>query len=428
MNTANRFISAGCMLALTLQLAACGSDKPNTKAAESQAPAVKKEPVEITVYSPGWEPELVMDIYGRKIQEKFPHVTIKVLPREKLDTLTNAGVTIDLILASVGTTTDVLQSSYQQDISDLIKKYKFDLNRLEPTSIQFQKQISGGGIYGLPGNTTTLGFFYNKDIFDKFGVPYPKNGMTWDETYELARKLTRNEGGTQYIGYSMSSIHALRLNQLTMPMIDAGANKAAFGDAKQKTYFETMGKFAQISGYGGSKDLDNKANFTKTKTIAMQADLIGSAPNFTKEGVNWDAVSLPVFKEAPGIGPQSYPNYFYITRTSKLRDQAFEILTYVTSDEMQTYVTKKGYISILKDSSVNSHFAEDVPELKGKQAAALVPAKFAEPTVFTPQYGLAEKRLHDAFKQFSDGKKDVNTALREAEELANKDIEVDLKK
>lgn len=45
--------------------------------------------------------------------------------------------------------------------------------------------------------------FYNKDIFDKFGVAYPKNGMIYEETLDLdlARRVTRSDGGVQYLGF-----------------------------------------------------------------------------------------------------------------------------------------------------------------------------------------------------------------------------------
>ena len=31
---------------------------------------------------------------------------------------------------------------------------------------------------------------YNRDLFDEAGVDYPKEGWTWDEFREVAKKLT----------------------------------------------------------------------------------------------------------------------------------------------------------------------------------------------------------------------------------------------
>ncbi|HEY5587176.1 MAG TPA: extracellular solute-binding protein [Ruminiclostridium sp.] len=42
------------------------------------------------------------------------------------------------------------------------------------------------GLYGMPFNNITAGFYYNKDLFDKAGVQIPK---TWDELINVVKKL-----------------------------------------------------------------------------------------------------------------------------------------------------------------------------------------------------------------------------------------------
>ena len=45
-------------------------------------------------------------------------------------------------------------------------------------------------IYGHPGNANAFGIWYNKNIFDEKGVPYPEPGWTWDEFIDTAKRLT----------------------------------------------------------------------------------------------------------------------------------------------------------------------------------------------------------------------------------------------
>ncbi len=47
-----------------------------------------------------------------------------------------------------------------------------------------------GRQYGFPTNPGPWVIFYNKDIFDEAGVPYPEGDWTWDEFVEVAKKLT----------------------------------------------------------------------------------------------------------------------------------------------------------------------------------------------------------------------------------------------
>ncbi len=45
-------------------------------------------------------------------------------------------------------------------------------------------------IYGHPGNANAFAIWYNKNIFDEKGIPYPEEGWTWEEFIETAQKLT----------------------------------------------------------------------------------------------------------------------------------------------------------------------------------------------------------------------------------------------
>ena len=45
-------------------------------------------------------------------------------------------------------------------------------------------------LYGMPAGFTTRVVYYNKDLFDAANVPYPKDGWTWDDFKNLAKKLS----------------------------------------------------------------------------------------------------------------------------------------------------------------------------------------------------------------------------------------------
>jgi multiple sugar transport system substrate-binding protein len=50
-------------------------------------------------------------------------------------------------------------------------------------------------LYTMPKDYSTLAVFYNKSLFDKAGVPYPEAGWTWDDFYDISKKLTKKEDG-----------------------------------------------------------------------------------------------------------------------------------------------------------------------------------------------------------------------------------------
>lgn len=424
---------------LTASLAACGGASPAEVSkgdasvkGQDLAKQVSEQPTELVFYVTinGWNDQQFMDTYGTQIKKKFPNYTLKFIPQKDAQTLPGvitAGQSIDILINSIGLTSNFLLAyDMQYDISELIKKYNYDLSRLEPSTVEIQRKLAGGGIYGLPVSTTSGALFYNKSLFDKFGVPYPKDGMTWDEAYELAKKMTREEKGQQIKGMTMSVQHLMQLNQLSAAPIDSKTSKAMFTSDAFRQAFGNLSRFYKIPGNGL---IDNKYNlvsqqesFYKEQNVAMFAALSTTAKQF-KDLVDWEVVQLPTFKEKPGIGPQSYPAYFYISNSSKNKDAAFQVLSYVTSDEFQNYFVKEGNSSILKDQSkIIKDFAANDKFVSSKNIKSLLPVKFADATEKTKFQTITDKEMLAALVEVAGGK-DENTALREAEERANKAIE-----
>ena len=60
-----------------------------------------------------------------------------------------------------------------------------------------------GGIYGLPYDRSAYAVFFNKDLFDKAHVPYPKAGWTYSDFTTAAAAITKlSDGSTKYFGLS----------------------------------------------------------------------------------------------------------------------------------------------------------------------------------------------------------------------------------
>jgi multiple sugar transport system substrate-binding protein len=56
--------------------------------------------------------------------------------------------------------------------------------------------ILEGRVFGFPTNASVNAIWFNKDILEKRGIPFPKGPWTWEEFIPLAQKLTvRDESG-----------------------------------------------------------------------------------------------------------------------------------------------------------------------------------------------------------------------------------------
>ncbi|MEF3311902.1 extracellular solute-binding protein [Paenibacillus sp. GYB004] len=417
------------MAASLVVLTACGGGN-TPPAANAPAPVEekKKDPVELVFYSQVADyDQTFMDTFGNMIQTKFPHVTVKHLPAgsNKIADVVASGQTIDVMFMSIGQADSLTTYDYQYDISEMIKTSKYDLSKLEPSAVELQKGFANNGMYGLPVFTNTLGLFYNKNLFDKFGVEYPKDGLNWDQLKDLAKRLSRTEGGVSYKGLVMSSSANIVLNQYSAAYIDPATKKSIFTTDSFKKAFELLTSVSRIPGNELTAQTwslaEQQKMFFQNQNAAMLLHFVVLSLSTLKDQFDWDIATFPQLADKPGVGPQSYPTYFYVTKTSKHKQDAFDVIAYLTTEEFQNHLAKKGMLPILKDRVAGmSQFGQDVPTLKNKNVKALLPEKFAPSALTKVEVVKAQSPGHTAyFEAYQNtvlGQKDTNTALREAGE------------
>lgn len=429
-------VSVSILLVLALTTA-CGGGEQKPAASEQQQESGGKEPVELVLYSTAaTSEEEVQKKFIDPVQEKFPNIKIKYIKKEggtatDIDQLIAARQPIDIYYESVNFFMTVKNYQLAYDMTDLIKKHNIDLNAFEPTMIDYAKAMSGNGIYGLPVWSENVILFYNKDIFDKFGVPYPKNGMTWDEVHDLAKKLTRSDGGKQYVGFVASPAHTLRANQFSLTFLDPKTDKATINSSADKwkqlyqTYYVTP---SNDPGYKSliqslKNKLPYKDQFQVDRNLAMFAYLSQlDWADSRAEGMNWDIVSLPTFKDMPGVGSSAYPFYWGVTAQSQHKDEAMEVIKLLTGKEYQTKQVRSGTMTALKDDGIKKQFGQD-SKYTNKNLSAVFYNKYAPLPAKSMYEGDAQKPYEDAVHEAALGDTDLNTLFRKIEEAANKAVD-----
>lgn len=406
-------------------------DSPKERSAAIAPPT---EPVELTIYSAGGtQPEEFDKNYARFITKKFPHVTIKYInPRDgdasKYENLILTGTNVDLYYESIGTFFSTMpRTKTELDLTPLIKEHNLDLTRFEPTLIDALRQNGNGQIWGLPVTTNSMSLYYNKDLFDKFGVPYLKDGMTWDEVYDVAGKLNRKDGDKQIAGLAVSPSHSTRMNPFSLPFVDPQTMKATFDDERWKKVLEPILKPTEDANYRAKMDgLGGKLPYSGEWLNKQELAIFGIFSDWqvvspTPVPFEWDMAAYPTTKEQPGVGSQQYPVYWAIPAFSKHKGQAFEVLKYLVSDEYQMELSKRGGMTVLNNPDVKKAFGQDSIN-KNKNLAAAYYNKFAPISPKTEVDKKAETELTNMLPDLAYGRIDLNTALRKAAEQANKAI------
>jgi multiple sugar transport system substrate-binding protein len=285
-------------------------------------------------------------------------------------------------------------------------------------------------LFGLPFSRNFDVLFYNKDVFDKFAIAYPKDGMTWDETIELGRRVTRQENGVKYEGIYPTHMRYFA-TQLSLPFINAKTEKPELTTDGWKRVLET---YKAISDASGVLDPAHALNrFNRDRTLAMLTHFgarLGEFEQFHKDGnpLNWDMVTYPSFKEKPGISQGPDTHYLLVNSASKHADAAFQVISYLVSDESQIHMAKGGRLSALKNPKINEQFGVNLQTLKGKNVQAIfksTPASLPDPTRYDT---FVTENIQKYVKTYLNGEVDVNTMIRQLEDFVNKEIEVQKKR
>lgn len=140
-----------------------------------------------------------------EFNKKYPNIKVEPVIisaseyETKIKTSIVAGEQIDVIEVSTGTLERSQASSMYLPIDEFIKKVGMDLNK-EYGGLEKQFTVDGK-LYGIPKYLAPAGVWYNKKHFDEAKIPYPTADWTWDEFFEIAKKLTVKDAAGKVTRY-----------------------------------------------------------------------------------------------------------------------------------------------------------------------------------------------------------------------------------
>ena len=190
-----------------------------------------------------------------------------------------------------------------------------------------------GQIYGLPVGFTTHCVYYNKDLFEKAGVEEPKDGWTWEDLEEKAKKI--NEAtGVKGFSFSMKPDpydYEMYLWSNGTAYCDKEGKMEGYvnSDKALETYkmFQDMAK----GGYAVATEKSGSDEFESGQT-AMFVYGAWAVKKYTEAGVNFGLAKLPSFGTEKSASILSSSGVA-IAKSSKNKEAAWEFVKFWTSEE-----------------------------------------------------------------------------------------------
>ncbi len=310
-------------------------------------------------------------------QQQFPNITVNNSAVagydaywQKIQTLYATGEAPDIYAMSVGYEWDFANEEKIIDLDDRIRAEMSAEEYFQTTLPMLRYPDPTGRLYAFPFQWVCSVLYYNKDLFDSAGVPYPDSTWTYDTLLDAAKELT----GDGQFGFNSNSAHT----QLD-PAIYANGGKVLNDDyktcalASSPEAIETIQWFVDLIAThkvapdaNQSRDIGlGTANSPfQSGQVAMVID--GSWQISTTQGVdfNWDIAMVPSGRATRAIygGPDSLS----ISAETEHVEEAWQFLKYAVGSARTVDSFGAGVVPIYKATATSEAWlsAEGGPESK----------------------------------------------------------------
>ncbi len=248
------------------------------------------------------------------------------------------------------------------NLDEYIKRDNVDLGIYQGVAEQLQMD---GSNYTLPFRKDWYMLYYNKDLFDAAGVPYPSSDMTWDEYEELARKMTSGEGSSKVYGTHHHTWQALVANWA----VQDGKNTLMSDDYSfMKPYYEQalrmqndgiMQDYANLKT--GSIHYISVFEQQQCAMLPMGSWFIGTLiqdKNDGKYDFNWGVTTIPHPADCKAGATVGSTTPVAINAKTDVPDLAWEYVKFVTGEAGALVLAENGIFPAASTDAINDQLAQ----------------------------------------------------------------------
>jgi len=337
------------------------------------------EPVSLVVaaYLPR---QLFSTFISEPVKKKYPNIDLVYQPLNSPDVFreTEPSVMPDLILdVDRLFIPSTKPDKWNYDLSIELGARNFDLSRFQPDLIDRIASFGEQGQFlSLPLFRFNFALNYNKEIFDLFEVPYPKDGLTWDEVIDLSRKFAEPKDGVRYTGFDPildGTIAVTYLDQRSLTALNPQSNEPIVTSPEWKTAVRSW-----KSIFDSDREIWNMDHGTNYSFLLGRAAMTISSNlsmSMLPEGYskirNYDLATYPRMSSDSNFGAASRVFMLSFLPNNHNMKASFEVAEYLVSDEMQSFLSRSGFISVLQNEDIQQEYASGVEYASGKNIAAL---------------------------------------------------------
>lgn len=359
----------------------------------------------------------------------------------KLDTSLMAGEDIDLYYSYANDTIiKRVESGYAEDLTPWLEKANFSMQENYGEGYLTYKDK----IYSIPTAREFQFIYINKSMFDKAGIPVPKE-WSIDEYREITKKLTTTEGGKKIYGGCWPWVLApICKSAMHVPLLglDSFYNNEGLSNFDHPVFKDSLNLMVDLMI--NDKSHMNMIEFESSKltpygellngkaaTVASGSWLIRYIKNVADYPHDFVVAAAPfptLEKGKPDYVWQGYNNNIMMNKNSAKKEAAFEYIKYMATEGQLNYA-KAGkpasWIKVSKETAIKGLLGENPGKLFDVESFEWVlfnrPVKLTQntKTVALPEiYNIWRQEIEKTLS----GAQDVDTSLANAKRNADKAI------
>ncbi|WP_320774756.1 ABC transporter substrate-binding protein [Streptomyces sp. CRN 30] len=342
-------------------------------------------------YKPFENPGFFDAVIGDALRAAFPGLKIKAAAWDRpirYEDLDKAGVVPDIVIEDPRRRIDrdLEPRGWTRDLTDDVRSAGIDLGALNPAAVAQVRARSDGGLYGVPLFVDDFVLLHNKKIFDMKGLRPPRNGVTYDEAFRLAKKLTFEKNLVAYKGYLQHPDLYLEFNQLGLyPFVPGASESPAPEDVRvditsagwqrlganmerfllhPHNIFTSVDDYLLTGSVAMAVDSLWKLNAYALSPLYLQQDDAAQWRELAKK-VEIGVTSVPVLGQGESGTYQPNTMAAFLPPQSTKKAQALQVLKWLVSQEGQVELARHGMKPALRSRAVEAAFGSAVPELAG---------------------------------------------------------------
>ncbi|TVY09546.1 ABC transporter substrate-binding protein [Paenibacillus cremeus] len=355
----------------------------------------------------------------------------------------------DVVMVSYEQLPDLISNNMLSQLDPMITKDKFDTSDFVPAVIDGIKKMGEGKLYALAPTFNSSAVIYNKKMFDEAGVPYPKDKMTWEEMFDLARRMAKGDGADRKYGFSFSTQNMggdiyntsqIYTAPLQLRMFDEKGEKMTVDSDQWEKVWKALLQLkteklvpeqqdpAQMKARMINASSDNYNPFqyddflsNRVATAVINYGQINQITNAMKNAQNikgftpfdWDVVTLPVHQEAPDVGGYiSMDGIMAINAKAQNASDAWKYIKFINGEEWARLKAGSSYQIVSRQKYIKPR---DGVQMNIKAFTTLLPAPQLDSKLYRDKPGLYQVNSIGSklFKDVVDGKLQVRAALKQ---------------